>query len=168
MIQRMAALPERIYALDALRGFAALSVVIWHWQHFFFVGADPSAVPIANQPFYPVFSALYHSGLYGVEMFFCLSGFVFFWLFSDKLTTGSTGLSQFAIDRFSRLYPLHFVTFLMIAGLQYFYFPIHNVFFVYQANDLYHAVLNLLLLPAWLPEPGWSFNGPIGRYPSKF
>jgi peptidoglycan/LPS O-acetylase OafA/YrhL len=31
---RMAEVP-RIYALDAFRGVAALSVVVWHWQHFY-------------------------------------------------------------------------------------------------------------------------------------
>ncbi|TDQ31964.1 peptidoglycan/LPS O-acetylase OafA/YrhL [Phyllobacterium brassicacearum] len=154
-------LSERIYGLDALRGFAALSVLIWHWQHFFFVGGVPSAVPMTNQPFYPILFAFYHFGYYGVEMFFCLSGFVFFWLFSTKITKRAINLSQFAVDRFSRLYPLHFVTFLMVAGLQYFYISNHRVLFVYQANDVYHAVLNLLLMPAWFPEPGWSFNGPI-------
>ncbi|MDF7795325.1 hypothetical protein [Pseudomonas syringae] len=27
----------RLYTLDVLRGVAALSVVFWHWQHFFYV-----------------------------------------------------------------------------------------------------------------------------------
>ena len=27
--------PKRLTSLDALRGVAALSIVVWHWQHFF-------------------------------------------------------------------------------------------------------------------------------------
>jgi hypothetical protein len=27
-------LPEHLYSLDVARGFAALSVVLWHWIHF--------------------------------------------------------------------------------------------------------------------------------------
>jgi peptidoglycan/LPS O-acetylase OafA/YrhL len=30
--------PDRLYALDVSRGVAALSVVIWHWQHFAYQG----------------------------------------------------------------------------------------------------------------------------------
>jgi hypothetical protein len=29
------AIPKRLYLLDAMRGIAALSVVISHWRHFF-------------------------------------------------------------------------------------------------------------------------------------
>jgi uncharacterized membrane protein len=31
-----AAPAERLHTLDTLRGIAALSVVFWHWQHFFY------------------------------------------------------------------------------------------------------------------------------------
>ena len=32
---------ERVYSLDALRGLAALSLVFWHWQHFFSLAHPP-------------------------------------------------------------------------------------------------------------------------------
>ncbi|MDE2367149.1 MAG: hypothetical protein KGM95_09475, partial [Betaproteobacteria bacterium] len=40
---------ERFYSLDVLRGIAALSVVLWHWQHFF-VGKNHEALVVANLP----------------------------------------------------------------------------------------------------------------------
>lgn len=65
------------------------------------------------------------------------------------------------MDRFSRLYPLHILTFAVVAVLQFAYARDHAAFFVYPANDIYHAFLNILLIPAWGFETGWSFNAPI-------
>jgi hypothetical protein len=41
---------ERFYALDAMRGLAALSVVFWHWPHFFFTGTSPGEIDLALPP----------------------------------------------------------------------------------------------------------------------
>lgn len=46
---------KRIYTLDVLRGFAALSVVLWHWQHFFMKKNAASDIIINRQPFYDFF-----------------------------------------------------------------------------------------------------------------
>jgi peptidoglycan/LPS O-acetylase OafA/YrhL len=152
---------DRLHALDVLRGFAALSVVFWHWQHFFYVGNAPHDFDRERQPLFQLFSVFYTHGSLAVELFFCISGFVFFWLFAPKITNGSLSLARFFMDRFSRLYPLHLLTFVLVAGLQCLYLRNHASFFVYQANDLYHALLNILLIPAWGFEKGWSFNAPV-------
>ena len=44
--------PQRLYSLDVLRGLAALSVVFWHWQHFFYSGTAPGVVEVEKQPLY--------------------------------------------------------------------------------------------------------------------
>jgi peptidoglycan/LPS O-acetylase OafA/YrhL len=154
-------LPERVYSLDALRGVAALAVVFWHWQHFFFAGTGRNHLPREEQPFYEFASLLYNRGHLGVQLFFCLSGFVFFWLYAEKLSERRIAVSKFATDRFSRLYPLHLASFALVALLQFLYQAGHGSSFVYRYNDAYHAVLNLLLVPAWGIEKGWSFNAPI-------
>jgi len=153
--------PERIYSLDVLRGIAALCVVFWHWQHFFYVGDSAKDFNGFGQPLFDIFALAYQYGQLAVELFFCISGFVFFWLFSQKISNRTLSASRFFMDRFSRLYPLHFVTFIGVAVLQVCYASSHTTYFVYQQNDLYHAVLNLLLVPAWGFETGWSFNAPI-------
>lgn len=152
---------DRLYALDALRGFAALSVVLWHWQHFFYVGSTPGGFDRESQPLFHFFSVFYKHGSLAVELFFGISGFVFFWLFSQRIADGSLSPRSFFVDRFSRLYPLHLATFALVAMLQFFYARDHASYFVYPDNDLYHAALNLLLASAWGFEKGWSFNAPI-------
>jgi len=151
----------RLYTLDTLRGLAALCVVFWHWQHFFYVGADPTLFIASQQPFFSAFEGLYRYGGLAVQLFFSISGFVFFWLFSDRISKRSLSAKRFTIDRISRLYPLHLVTFAAVAALQWAYSSSHSSYFVYQLNDIYHALLNLILAAAWGFESGWSFNAPI-------
>lgn len=153
--------PARLYTLDALRGLAALCVVFWHWQHFFYTAAGPVDLVVSDQPFYSLLTPLYHYGGLAVQLFFVLSGFVFFWLFSQPIADRSVRPLAFAWDRFSRLYPLHIVSFGLVALLQLGYVEEHGTYFVYLYNDGYHALLNLLLAPAWGFEQGWSFNAPV-------
>lgn len=152
---------ERLYALDVLRGVAALSVVFWHWQHFFYVGDDARNLVLEKQPLFDFLHIFYTRGALAVELFFCISGFVFFWLFSKKISNRKITPFEFFIDRFSRLYPLHFATFIGVALLQVAYRSGHDANFVYQLNDTYHFFLNLFLAPSWGFEKGWSFNAPV-------
>ena len=151
----------RAYLLDILRGVAALSVVFWHWQHFFYIGPNPSSFDPTAQPFFSSFSLLYGHGGLAVQLFFSISGFVFFWFYAKRVKTGEIGVKRFFQDRFSRLYPLHLVTFAAVALLQATYLESNESYFVYQANNAYHALLNIFLVPAWGFESGWSFNAPI-------
>jgi peptidoglycan/LPS O-acetylase OafA/YrhL len=101
---------ERFYSLDVLRGVAALGVVLWHWQHFFFVGSRLGAYDASQAPLYSLAFIFYDKGWLGVDLFFSLSGFVFFWLYSARISEGSISTGRFAWLRFSRLYPLHLLT----------------------------------------------------------
>ncbi|EEV7017300.1 acyltransferase [Escherichia coli] len=151
---------KRIYTLDVLRGFAALSVVLWHWQHFFMKNNAASGIIINRQPFYEFFFVFYHYGLYAVELFFVISGFIFFYLYADNIHSNKTSAKTFIVNRVSRLYPLYIFTFAVVAILQIIFFKSHNYFFVYPMNDIYHAILNLLMIQSWGFERGWSFNAP--------
>ncbi|KII33654.1 acyltransferase [Pseudomonas fluorescens] len=161
MIKIKPAIPERLFTLDIVRGLAALSVVFWHWQHFFYVGGATSNFNIESQPFFNLFSTFYTRGSLAVELFFSISGFVFFWLFSKVISEKRISAATFFVDRFSRLYPLHIATLASVVILQYIYTRFHWDFFVYQTNDFYHGILNIFLIPAWGLEKDWSFNAPI-------
>jgi peptidoglycan/LPS O-acetylase OafA/YrhL len=146
----------RFYLLDALRGAASLSVVIWHYQGFF-----PSEIFTPEiQPLYTVLKPFYLYGFHAVELFFVLSGFVFFSQYLQKIQLRHVTPLRFFVLRFSRLYPLHFVTLLFVAALLLVSQKIEGPSIGYPCNDAYHFVLNLLLISHWGLQKCFSFNGP--------
>jgi peptidoglycan/LPS O-acetylase OafA/YrhL len=154
--------PSRLCALDVSRGIASLAVILWHWQHFAFNGdAPPANLDRTSQPFYGVLKIFYENGTEGVTYFFLLSGFIFFWVYMTSIGNRSTGFRTFWVQRFSRLYPLHFMTLLIVALLQTLYTWQKGSPFIYRFNDTYHFVLNLGLASGWGFEEGFSFNGPV-------
>lgn len=151
----------RFYSLDALRGVAALCVVLWHWQHFFFVGTTPGAEVVSRLPLARVLFAAYTRGELAVDLFFCLSGFIFYWLYSERVSRKAISLGRFAQLRFSRLYPLHLATLLFVAVGQRWMMHAKDCYFVYAINDKLHFAYNLFFISGWGIERGFSFNGPI-------
>lgn len=153
--------PKRLTSLDALRGVAALSIVVWHWQHFFAIhGSWQSGWTAQMQPLYWLLKPLYVQGWAAVDLFFVLSGFVFFWLYRDSIRNGAMGGWRFAVLRFSRLYPLHAAMLIMVALLQSYYFRGHGQFFIYQDNDAAHFSSQLFMVQNWWPGSPQSFDGP--------
>ena len=154
--------PSRFYSLDVLRGVAALSVVFWHWQGFFLPSNKQGAsFSIQQQPMFEFFYVFYEKGYEAVNLFFCLSGFIFFWLYSERIAEKSLTNGPFAVLRLSRLYPLHFATLLFVAAGQFVYMRITKTYFVYPFNDTYDFFLNLFFASAWGLEKGNSFNSPV-------
>jgi len=153
---------KRLYALDTLRGFAALSIVLWHWQHFYAVsGTWQEGWQKSAQPFYLFLKPFYDEGWAAVDLFFALSGFIFFWLYSEAIGEGRMGAARFAWLRFSRLYPLHLVTLLAVGAMQCIFHRATGNYFIFDTNDAQHFVTNLFLAQQWLPPTlEQSFNGP--------
>jgi len=152
---------KRFYSLDVLRGFAALSVVFWHWPHFFFSGTKPGTFDAARLPFSEWMFVFYTKGWLAVDLFFCLSGFIFYWLYSTRIYQCEISPSKFALLRFSRLYPLHLATFLFVVVGQFWMIHVAGRYFVYPNNDVKHFLLHLVLASSWGFERGHSFNGPV-------
>lgn len=152
---------KRLASLDALRGVAAIAVVAWHWQHFFALRGDwQSDWSRAAQPFYWLLKPLYVQGWAAVDLFFVLSGFVFFWLYRDAIRNRAMGPWRFAVLRVSRLYPLHFAMLIMVTVLQIFFFRAHGEFFIYTQNDVPHFVAHLFMVQNWWPDSPQTFDGP--------
>lgn len=82
----------RLKELDALRGIAAVMVLLFHytWQSAY---AYPAAVPVSHGLSW---------GGYGVQLFFAISGFVI--LMTLERTTGA---ADFVVSRFARLFPAY-------------------------------------------------------------
>jgi peptidoglycan/LPS O-acetylase OafA/YrhL len=152
---------KHLYLLDILRGLAALTVVVWHYQHFFFDGYGPAAsFAPSQQPFYGLLKFAYERGYQAVPLFFVLSGFIFYAVYSDAVRAGSVSPRQFFVLRFSRLYPLHIATLLLVAVGQWLSLRQSGGFIVYPYNDLYHFILNIGFVSFWF-EDGYSFNAPV-------
>ena len=94
----------RVGELDALRGLAALAVVAFHYTTFYQQEVG-HAQPL---PFgFP-------AGNYGVHLFFLISGFVIFMTLERTRTA-----LDFAVSRFSRLFPAYWVAMLLTAAVVY-------------------------------------------------
>jgi peptidoglycan/LPS O-acetylase OafA/YrhL len=153
---------KRLYSIDALRGLGALAIVVWHWQHFWAVGGTWQAVwSRAAEPFYQLLKPLYDYGWVAVDIFFAVSGFVFFWLYLEPVAKREIGAGKFALQRFSRLYPIYFVTLIAATAMQFAFQSRTGNFFIFAANDWQHFVKSIFLVQNWLPpDELQSFNGP--------
>jgi peptidoglycan/LPS O-acetylase OafA/YrhL len=168
----------RFYWLDVLRGVAALVIVFWHWNHFVFdnqVHADSAQLyDITLFPLYNVFRIFYGQGWRAVQLFFTLSGFIFFWLYRYKISQRSIGFVDYMKKRFSRIYPLHVLTLLLVIILQYLYYSNHGFNFIYHDYSLIAFLGSLTLTYQWFvpfsPEnvvfngPSWSISVEMGLY----
>ena len=94
----------RLVELDALRGLGAISVVLYHLTtRFPEVFPDADHVPLTFLP-----------GEYRVLLFFAISGFAIF--FTLK---GIKGVTDFAVNRFARLFPAYWVAIPLILLFEY-------------------------------------------------
>lgn len=156
-------LNARLIWIEVLRFISAFGIIIWHYQHFYTLENFDRSL----QPFYsnPIFHLFYNSGGGGVYLFWCISGYIFFYKYRNliRMDEGGGGVSSkvFFILRFSRLYPLHLITFILVAFFQLLFFIHNNHFFVYSQNTLLQAFNNLFLASKWFDNQPHSFNGPI-------
>jgi len=156
--------PLHFRSLDVLRGLASLAVVVFHYAGFLSLGdVTASAAQRSQLPFNGYLFPFYEQGWQAVTIFFSLSGFIFFWLYGTSVAERKISASEFFLLRFSRLYPLHFATLLLVAALQWLYARAHPdiPYFVCSVNDLEHFALQLFLASNWLPSSGFSFNFPV-------
>jgi peptidoglycan/LPS O-acetylase OafA/YrhL len=138
----------RLLSLDALRGLAALAVVLFHYMGHFqekYGHVSP-----------PLFS--FELGRYGVELFFMISGFVIF-LTLDRVRS----TADFAFARFSRLFPTYWAAVLLTWTIvSLFGLPGREV-------SAFAAVANMTMIQAVLGFPHvdgvyWTLQAELGFY----
>jgi len=149
----------RFYELDILRGVAAILVVMFHYKHFMLI-SDAKGFDYDHMPLGIVLMPVFSYGKYFVELFFAISGYVFFWLYADAVRERKTSPAGFFIARFSRLYPLYFITLIAAAVLQAVYHRLYGGSFIYTDNTPVNFLLNLIMVQQWMPKAVLSFNGP--------
>jgi peptidoglycan/LPS O-acetylase OafA/YrhL len=82
----------RLVELDALRGCAALIVILYHYFYRYDQIYGHDSLPIS----------WFAYGHYGVQLFFIISGFVIYWSINRAKKP-----TDFIVSRFSRLYPVY-------------------------------------------------------------
>ena len=154
---------KKYFGIELLRFLTSISVVLYHYRHFF--GPYNSSSDLnykdisASLPFFDFLKIIYEHGIFGVHVFYTISGFVFAHIYIN--TNKKINAKNFFVNRFARLYPLHFATLILITALQYFSFIKYNSFQIIEINDLYHFLLNIFFVSSWGFESGHSFNAPI-------
>ena len=151
---------SKLLGLELIRFASSFAVLLWHYRHFYRLEGAPPAV-VANFPLYGFLAPFYDYGIYGVQLFWGISGFIFFWKYGAAIADREISAGRFAWLRFTRLYPLHFVTLLTVALLQ----PVHAALtgapFIYHDDDALQFVLQLGMATQWGLAMPYSFNGPI-------
>ncbi len=100
-------------SLDLLRFICATSIVFWHYQGFY-SGNQNSLVSFMaeDQPFYSYFKLFYNQTFLAVPIFWIISGIVLSHVYLNYKST--IDIKSFITNRFSRLYPLHIITLILL------------------------------------------------------
>jgi peptidoglycan/LPS O-acetylase OafA/YrhL len=143
-------------SLTALRGIAALLVVVYHFSK---IVLDDELLPLSQ-------SSFVQKSYLMVDFFFILSGFIMVYVyggwFEKKFNGGD--FRQFFVARFARLYPLHLFTLgwclllkilLLLSGVMPGLSPKMQGMFNLEALPIH-----LLLLNAFVPDAFLTFNIP--------
>lgn len=93
---------RRLVELDALRGLAALAVVLFHMTTRYEIDFGHTSAPLFSVPWGP----------FGVQLFFALSGFVIFMTLER-----TTRPMDFIVSRASRLYPAYWAAILLTTAV---------------------------------------------------
>jgi peptidoglycan/LPS O-acetylase OafA/YrhL len=155
--------PELV-GIEVLRFLCAFMILVWHYQHFFYVGEYDAARALVIRsilPFHGPLRFAYAQGFWAVEIFWAISGFIFYWRYARPILDRRVGLLEFTTRRFSRLYPLHVFTLLLVALMQYLYFRSHGQNFIYPNNSAGAFVAQVFFASNWFSWQAYSFNGPM-------
>ena len=141
----------RFRELDALRGIAALWVVLYHYLTRYdqiFHGTEPSLLD----------HFVFPNGLYAVYLFFMISGFVIFMTLRH-----CNGAADFITSRFSRLYPAYWAALAATTAI-YFLAPLP-----YQDFSLGQILINTTMLQQYflvehVDGVYWSLTHELGFY----
>lgn len=89
--------------IDVLKGISAVGIVIYHYGHFANAG-------LTDFPFANVLGFVYRYGYFLVDLFFIMSGFLFYKAFSQKIRNAEMNVKEFIRGRYLKLFPLFLFT----------------------------------------------------------
>jgi peptidoglycan/LPS O-acetylase OafA/YrhL len=141
---------EKYHGIEVLRFAMSIVVILYHLSAWI---SHPSSILLSN-------FISYWQGT-AVPVFWCLSGFIFYAVYSERIHLLTVRFGDFAIARFTRLYPLALVTLVLCMLLNELYYQQNSSTFVYHRGDSYHFILNVFMASHWGFQQFTAFNGPV-------
>jgi peptidoglycan/LPS O-acetylase OafA/YrhL len=134
---------KEIRAHTAIRGIAALLVVIYHYREI--IG-----------PNFDRYTSFFEKGYLWVDCFLMLSGFILSYIYGNKPALDLGETKRFFVARFARIYPLHAAT---LIGLALFAVILPHISHQSTSPNWYTFGLNLFDVHAWgmLDAYDWNF-----------
>lgn len=130
--------PSDFKTLTAIRFFAALMIVVYHYFDVFGAG----------------FPSVFYKNFYlGVDFFFILSGFILLHVYYDSIGSGSLNIKNFYLKRLAKIYPVHSMLTVLL-------FVLIIVAGNFDKASVYSFFSHMLLVHAWGIEPGLNYNSP--------
>ncbi|ELL7020647.1 acyltransferase [Salmonella enterica] len=147
-------------SLQALRGVAALLVVLFHYRGFLNDGAKESPT---------IWDKLFSHGIIGVDIFFIISGFIMVYT-TWHYMRGKASLVRFLLNRAIRIIPLYYIclviAFLLEGAMSTFHYPdkVQNIL-----SALTFTLYKTSTSPLYIDEGGtynirWTLNYEIYFY----
>jgi exopolysaccharide production protein ExoZ len=134
----------RLNSLDYLRGLAAIGIVIYHFNSWHFGTYDSTSV-------------ISRFGLYGVSIFYMLSGLTLFHIYEKKMFV-TENVTSFFVKRFFRIMPLLWLaTTLTIIGAKV-HFSAWRIFLSYS------GLFSFLAPKSYIAGGAWSIGNEICFY----
>ena len=143
--------PARLNGLTGLRTFAAVNIVLFHFSNPNWFGW---LAPVVN------------AGYASVSFFILLSGFVLAYNYAGRARAGELKKGRFWEARFTRLYPVYFLSLLLSWRMV----PVE---YIAHTHGMFWSgmVLSPLLLQGWVPEiatflntPAWTMSAEASFY----
>ncbi|EHU6711713.1 acyltransferase, partial [Salmonella enterica] len=150
----------KLNSLQALRGVAALLVVLFHYRGFLNDGAKESPT---------IWDKLFSPGIIGVDIFFIISGFIMVYTTCHYMR-GKASLVRFLLNRAIRIIPLYYIclviAFLLEGAMSTFHYPdkVQNML-----SALTFTLYKTSTSPLYIDEGGtynirWTLNYEIYFY----
>jgi len=132
--------PAPLKALTGLRCFAALNIVFFHFS-------DPQ--------WFGFLAPVVNAGFISVSYFILLSGFVLAYNYAERARNGELDRKRFYEARFTRIYPIYFLSLLLSVGLLKTEYATHTPAMFWTG-----VVLTPLLLQGFVPAVATFMNTP--------
>ncbi|MEO6775066.1 MAG: acyltransferase [Kofleriaceae bacterium] len=147
---------ERIEFIQALRGIAALAVVMFHVR-----------IWIAGPAFLDIGPRLFENGAAGVDLFFVISGFIMVHT-TWEARGGIRNAARFFAKRFARIWPVYVVAalaFVLATGEAHKWFATSDGLATYGKSLVFYPGKHGPPFFGWTPNGvGWTLNYEIWFY----